>query len=360
MAITALSEAAVTQTVIGRLRQSVREMDELVGYANSLWLRDGRKPPAMGILYRHKGLIHFEKNELQEAEACCREAIAICKQWGEKESLQHAHFRLTLTLFAVGDRIQAEKEMERCFSLARSISPAAESSISTLRQHSLLLKGETAETEAWVQEYNLKPDDEFGFDYCGFYSIYARLLMALGKYEDALKVTGRMLQVSEEVGAGMSIIRYQFLKAIILEELGRKEEAMQLAGKALDRAEPEGYIRSFLDAGPLAAKMLYQAACQGIHTAYCNQLLDQFPSQQAVQAPTPVGVEKLVDELSGRELEVLGLIKGAFQPGDAAELVLSLHTVKSHVRHIFRSWGSGTAPRRWARARLLGLLSQDG
>ena len=144
MAITALSEAAVTQTVIGRLRQSVQEMDELVGYANSLSLRDGRKPPAMGILNRHKSLIHYEKNELQEAEASCREAIAICKQWGEKESLQHAHYRLTLTLFAVGDRPQAEKEMERCFSLARSISPAAESSISILKQHSLLLQGETS------------------------------------------------------------------------------------------------------------------------------------------------------------------------------------------------------------------------
>ena len=78
-----------------------------------------------------------------------------------------------------------------------------------------------------MQEYDLKPEDEFGFEYCGFYSIYARLLMALGRFEDALNVTERMLQVSEEVGAGMSIIRYQFLKAIILQELGRKEEAMQ-------------------------------------------------------------------------------------------------------------------------------------
>ena len=57
-----------------------------------------------------------------------------------------------------------------------------------------------------------------------------------------------------------------------------------------------------------AARMLYQAACQGIHSDYCNQLLDQFPSQQAAQASTPAGVEKLVDELSGREREVLVLI----------------------------------------------------
>lgn len=84
LAITALSEMAVVQMIHGHLRQATKSISEIDRYAEAMAKRDGRRLPAMGILYRHKSAIKRELNELDEAEHYAREAIKICRQWGKK------------------------------------------------------------------------------------------------------------------------------------------------------------------------------------------------------------------------------------------------------------------------------------
>jgi LuxR family transcriptional regulator, maltose regulon positive regulatory protein len=65
----------------------------------------------------------------------------------------------------------------------------------------------------------------------------------------------------------------------------------------------------------------------------------------------------LLAPLSGRELEVLGLL-AAGKPNQAIaeELVVTAETVKSHVGHILDKLGAANRTQAVARARELGLL----
>ena len=68
-------------------------------------------------------------------------------------------------------------------------------------------------------------------------------------------------------------------------------------------------------------------------------------------------VAGLIEPLSARELEVLGLL-AAGRPNQAIaeELVVTLETVKSHVAHILGKLGVANRTQAVARARELGLL----
>jgi LuxR family transcriptional regulator, maltose regulon positive regulatory protein len=66
----------------------------------------------------------------------------------------------------------------------------------------------------------------------------------------------------------------------------------------------------------------------------------------------------LVMPLSGRELEVLGLLaSGRSNRAIAEELVVTLDTVKSHVTHILDKLGAANRTQAVTRVRQLGLLS---
>ena len=65
----------------------------------------------------------------------------------------------------------------------------------------------------------------------------------------------------------------------------------------------------------------------------------------------------MVDQLTVRELEVLGLLAaGRSNQAIAAELVVSLDTVKKHVTHVLDKLGAANRTEAVARARQLDLI----
>jgi len=121
-------------------------------------------------------------------------------------------------------------------------------------------------------------------------------------------------------------------------------------------AEPEGHVRCFLDEGKPMARLLYDSASRPDASPYAGRLLAAFPAKQQAEAYAKAeggGVEPL----SGRELEVLGLIAQGLSNKEIAERIfLSLRTVKWHTTNIFAKLGVGNRTEAAAKARALGIL----
>ena len=335
LAIAALSEMASVQMTAGKLREAVRNIGEIKRYAEELAKKDGRRLPAMGILYRHMSSIKREQNELTDASYYAREAIAICRQWGEKESLLITLMALARVLFAQRDYRKLYQTLDEILKVAGQISQDYLTYSQTWVMHYRLLRGEIEESESYLNSLGLVVGEEFGYHQQHDYYFFAHLLIAKGSYSQALEVVDCLLKAVYQSSININAIRYIVLQAIILYQLNRIEEAMISMQEALSFARLEGYVRAILDEGEAVGDLLRTAAARGIEVEYADKLLRVLNAERESSTRTMFAAG-LIDPLSEREMEVLRLlITELSTPEIADELFISVSTVRSHIKQIY-------------------------
>jgi LuxR family maltose regulon positive regulatory protein len=128
--------------------------------------------------------------------------------------------------------------------------------------------------------------------------------------------------------------------------------------RALNLAEPEGYLRIFVDEGKAIAELLTglnEARESGSSKEYVHKLLSRFEKKSDEHPTAPP--QPLIDPLSERELEVLRLVEqGLSNDQISKRLFLSVSTVKGHNLRIFNKLEAKSRTEAVARARELGLL----
>ncbi len=201
----------------------------------------------------------------------------------------------------------------------------------------------------------------------------ARVLLAQGDTSAALAVLAPYRQQMEANGWQDERLKVMVLQAIAHHAHGEKDKAVQLLGDALAVAEPEGFVRIFIDEGLPMAHLLSDAAARGVMPDHIGKLLAIFeaaeqPGLAGRQArpgkskgksylPPVSPAQPLIEPLSQREIEVLRLMaKGLSNREIGKGLSLALSTVKGHNRNIFDKLQVQRRTEAVARARELGLL----
>jgi len=170
-----------------------------------------------------------------------------------------------------------------------------------------------------------------------------------------LNLLERLLRAAEDGGRTAGVIEILILQALGHQARGDVRAALVALGRALELAEPEGYVRIFVDEGAPMAGLLEAAARQAIAPAYVRRLLSALGRAEA----RPAARQPLVEPLSGRELDVLRLLAGDLDgPGIAAELVVSLNTVRSHTKSIYAKLAVNSRREAIRRTAELDLLSR--
>jgi len=145
---------------------------------------------------------------------------------------------------------------------------------------------------------------------------------------------------------------------LTLDAQGKRDEALSTLHEVLKRAEPEGYIRLFVDTGPCMQLLLQQIQARGLLSGYVASLLSAFEDSYVTETvPAGAANEALVEPLTGREREVLHLLSvGASNREIACRLVLSLGTVKKHMTNLLGKLGATNRTQAIVRAREYNLL----
>ena len=176
--------------------------------------------------------------------------------------------------------------------------------------------------------------------------------------QDVLSLLDRLLKDAETKARMGSVLEILIVRALALEAQGDRTSARSSVERALLLAEPEGYIRLFVDEGAPMLALLRYARGRGIVPGYVTTLLSAFGEQNVSDLPlTSARPGPLAEPLTEREREVLRLLlEGASNREIARHLVLSVNTVKRHVYNLCGKLGVQSRTQAIARARTLDLL----
>jgi LuxR family maltose regulon positive regulatory protein len=186
-----------------------------------------------------------------------------------------------------------------------------------------------------------------------------RIYIAQNRLIEALDLAQPLLLSAEQQNRVRRVIEISNLQALAHQGRGEIEEALSVLGRSLRLAEPGDHVRIFVDEGQAMARLLHEAASQGIHADYCGRLLAAFKKAEPIQAPT--GAEfhppEMIEPLSARELEILLLIaEGLSNRAIADRLSITISTVKGHASNIYGKLAVTRRTEAIARGRTLGLI----
>jgi LuxR family maltose regulon positive regulatory protein len=357
MSVMILCRLVAAQRMIGRLNQAQNSCYEALEIAQDYKKRTGRNLPIVAYAYFRMGELLYAQNDLENAMRLVEDGLSLSEKWGHFDILLLGLRTKTIILQALGIREGLLDAVQQSYRIRQGITLKSKKKYPTGEADYRLVLGDLDWLGNWVLSNRMDVQDEIKFQDYYSYFIFLRFLKAQGplrKYEFLLT---RLLDISDQAGAVARKIELMTMQAVLYFEKGDLEDALVILEQAFSMAEPEGFVRVFLNQGESMAQLLYQAAIQGIRPEFCNRLLAQFST------PNRAGVspqDDLVEPLSDREKEVLKFIaQGATNQEIAQELILSLHTVKSHARHIYGKLGVKNRTEAVARARLIGLLPQD-
>lgn len=156
-----------------------------------------------------------------------------------------------------------------------------------------------------------------------------------------------------DLGSGpRAVVEATIWRAVIDDLSGDRSSALRRIGVAAVAAEPDRLRRCFHDAGP-EARLLVQLSVEAGPTPMLRSLVERRSSVPAAAE----GLPDLVEQLTDREIAVLRYLPTRLSNVEIAQrLYVSLNTIKTHVKHIYRKLGVANRAAAVEQAERRGLL----
>ncbi len=326
----------------------------------------GERAPIAGEPLIWLGELARERNELPKAEQLLLEGIACIRQWSRVAAID-GYIALARLRQAQGDRDGVAAALEEAERMARlfDATDMDDHLVAMCRARVAALQGDFDAVQRWAESRGLNTLDPDNLQLDATVELHLRkyelLVLSLarilaGHPREASPFLEPLLAYVAAKGRWGVGIEALTLQAAAHHLLGETAPALRCLEEALARAEPEGYVRLFVEIGEPMARLLYQAAQRDIHPQYAGRLLAAFPEppdSNAVNQPS----QDLIEPLSERELEILTAIaEGLSNQETARRLYISERTVKWHASNIYGKLQVSNRTEAVARARTLGIL----
>jgi LuxR family maltose regulon positive regulatory protein len=328
------------RVALGRLHEAKNSYEQTLRLAIS---QGEPPPPGTADLYRGLSELCIEWNDLAAAERHLLTSQKLGEQtpltdWAHRLYVSQA--RLKETRGDLDGALALLDEAEGAY--IRSPLPEVRP-VAPLKARIWLKQGKLAKAMSWMREQDLNVNDDIFYTYEFEYITLARVLIAAGKndqevgsLDEATRLLGRLLEAAE-IGARVgNLIQVLVLQAIAFQEQNKLPSALAALERALVLAEPEGYIRIFVDEGEAIRSLIEKLSHNRDHplAGYAAKLLAAF-RQSTITAQS-----EMIEPLSKREMEVLKLLRSELSgPEIAQQLIVSINTLRTHTKNIYNKLG---------------------
>ena len=300
--------------------------------------------------------VHRERDDLHAAT----QQLLRSQELGEHTGLPQNQYRWQVAMARIAEAegnlagaLDLLNEAERLYmgDMFPNVRP-----VPALKARVLIAQGRVGEALGWARQQGLSVDDDLSYLREFEHITLARMLLAQraeASVHEAARLLERLLLAAEEGERTGRVIEILVLQALTRQRLRNIPAALSCLERAVTLAEPEGYVRVFVDEGPPMASLLKALAKQGTAGNYVRRLLAALAE---TEHDSPVK-QALIEPLSERELDVLRLLGSELDgPAIARELSVSLNTMRTHTKNIYAKLAVTSRRAAVRRAAELGLL----
>ena len=350
---------AVTLRQQGKLNEVLELCENLIKDAEDKKLSN---TTVVGWLQTIKAEVLAEFNNIDEAEKIALKGVATAENFKIFGVVLKCRLLLIRIYFSKGkySEINQILQLIKDETVGFGVTGHIKSQIDSWRARMSISQSNYTEMEQWMSEYEDRK--AIIFDYINENKNLAasRMYMALGRFKEAEEILSNLTIEAETNNRINALIEILVLKAQLKYQTGESELAKKLLYKAFSYAEPGGYIRTFIDEGPVIgelAKNLQRDKNSGfinskvaVSQEYINQLCSAFSAENKKEEQAETG-------LSTRELEILKLIAKDYSNQQIAdESFISLNTVKTHLKNINLKLEVDSRIKAVEKAKSLGIL----
>ncbi len=350
----------------GELGQAKQTYQRIIAEAAQL---PGRRTPLLGMAYVGLAELLYERNDLVGARQAVSQGIEQLRNSIEQVMLALGYGLLAqICLLEAAPEAAADvlQQAESWLAQMQLTDMGFGRVLAICRAGLALRQGDLAAATAWASATNqhLTPER---FD-LGVWEqlLLVRIWIATGQLALASQLLGQLDAIVTARQWTTHLIELHCLHALVFQQAGEPKQAQMALQQALILAAPEGFIRTFVDLGEPLRKLLDElrsALYDGRLLTYTEQLLAAFPHKRPAPASAETlvnqksKIQNLIEPLSAREIEILGLVNAGLSNSEIADkLIVTVGTVKKHLNNIFGKLQVTSRTQAIVRARALDLL----
>jgi LuxR family maltose regulon positive regulatory protein len=325
----------------GQLYQAYAYCQEAMQITEANYQKHGRNTPGDAHIYFRLSTILRHWNDLEGSLRYANRCDGILRDWGLRYRLNFLN--LAIALHALGDYAKAHQILREAEHVASQTSIFWVEDVITSRVLFWLVEGNMEAAMQWAVERNLHVNNEISFINHRIYRTLAHVRLVQGlqgdeeALDEALNVLPRLVKIIEESGAAAYLIDAYIMQALALQAKGKSQQALKPLGRALTLGEQGGFIWVFVREGESMGKLLQEAVIHGGAISYAQKLLQEFDKNRIKVREEEAILPPLAESLTEKEREVLRCLESdSTIPEIADSLFISIGTVRTHIKHIYR------------------------
>ena len=271
---------ARSQVVQGRLHQAE---DLLHKAARLMHDAGGHYRGAAGLVEIESAALLCEWNDVDAALVRVKGGLEDLPWWGKADDSCLAFVTLARIEFARGNPAEAAGAIAKAARLVQmcGVFSEARSAVEAAQVRLWLAQGDWPAVDRWAAALDQRfgPRDPFRYEDELARITQARVALARNQPDEAIRLLSRLQDSAQGDGRTGRLIQIILLKALARQAAGDTRQALADLTASLALAEPEGYVRVFLDEGPPMQRLLAKALSHvdaGSLRGYAGRLLSQF------------------------------------------------------------------------------------
>lgn len=280
--------------------------------------------------------IKYERGKLDAAHDLASQSYKLATQISEPDTLARAARVLALVMHHRGQITQAQQLLSETEALPQLQSQALHlRELRACKARLSLASGDLAAVQSWLSSCDQDADHLLRIQQEQEALLTAHFLIAQRETQEALRLLDQWQVEARSQNRKYAELQILILKSIAYFEQDNRTQAQHVFAKALKMAEPEGYQQLFLDVGRMMTDLLQDTLPHIAHESvskFARKLLYAFALKPHTDDET-----LMIEPLSVQEKRVLRLLSaGLSNPEIANELIVSINTVKTQLKSIYR------------------------